>query len=169
MIIDLDSIGRSPRQVDVAFEPSQIDLTDEAKLIGNVDFRGNFSREGLRTIVRGNIAADLVLDCSRCLEPVNRHFDVPFEAVFVDAGVEPANEEIQIGKEDLDESLIIDGKIDIAEIVREQIILALPETELCREDCQGLCSKCGANRNLIDCKCTEDEIDPRWAVLKNLK
>jgi uncharacterized protein len=169
MIIDLDSIGRSPRQIDITFDASQIELADEARLVGKVDFRGSFSREGLRTIVQGEIATDLIVDCSRCLEPVNRHFDIPFEAVFVDTDDEAADEEIRVGTEHLDESLVIDGQIDIAEVVREQIILALPETALCREDCQGLCPKCGANRNLIDCRCTDDEIDPRWAALKNLK
>jgi uncharacterized protein len=53
--------------------------------------------------------------------------------------------------------------------VREQILLNLPEQVFCKEDCKGLCQKCGANRNLIDCKCDSDETDPRWAALKNLK
>jgi uncharacterized protein len=46
--------------------------------------------------------------------------------------------------------------------------LNLPEQVFCREDCRGLCAKCGANRNATDCGCEEKEIDPRWAGLKNL-
>jgi uncharacterized protein len=57
----------------------------------------------------------------------------------------------------------------LTELVREQILLAVPEQVFCREDCKGLCLKCSANRNLIDCNCEEKEIDPRWAALKNLK
>jgi uncharacterized protein len=45
----------------------------------------------------------------------------------------------------------------------------LPEQAFCREDCRGLCEKCGANQNLIDCKCEEKEIDPRWQGLRELK
>jgi uncharacterized protein len=68
----------------------------------------------------------------------------------------------------LDVAVYEGDKIDLGELVREQIILNQPEQVFCREDCKGLCEKCGANRNLIDCKCEEKEIDPRWAALKNL-
>jgi uncharacterized protein len=71
--------------------------------------------------------------------------------------------------EALDESLVENGLIDTAEVVREQILLAIPDQVFCREDCKGLCPKCGANLNLIDCKCSDDDIDPRWAALRNLK
>ena len=58
---------------------------------------------------------------------------------------------------------------DSVEVVREQILLAMPEQVFCWEDCKGLCPKCGTNLNLIDCKCADDEVDPRWAALKSLK
>jgi uncharacterized protein len=63
---------------------------------------------------------------------------------------------------------VIGGSIDLSEVIREQMILAIPEVVLCKEDCEGLCDKCGKNLNLLNCKCKEDEIDPRWAALKNL-
>jgi uncharacterized metal-binding protein YceD (DUF177 family) len=81
---------------------------------------------------------------------------------------EPDADEIQLGSSDLDESLLPDGQIDLAEVVREQLILQTDEPVVCQEDCLGLCPKCGGNRNLIDCRCEENEIDPRWAALKNL-
>jgi uncharacterized protein len=70
---------------------------------------------------------------------------------------------------DLDVDAITSDELDLKEVVREQILLNLPEQEFCGEDCKGLCQKCGTNLNLIDCKCEETEIDPRWAALKNLK
>ena len=69
----------------------------------------------------------------------------------------------------MDVSVIEGFEIDLTELVREQILLNLPEQVFCREDCKGLCEKCGANRNLINCNCEEKEIDPRWSALKNLK
>jgi len=60
-------------------------------------------------------------------------------------------------------------ELDLTELVREQILLNLPEQTFCNPDCKGLCPKCGQNRNLIDCNCEENETDPRWAALKNLK
>jgi len=57
----------------------------------------------------------------------------------------------------------------MADVIREQILLATPEQVYCRDNCEGLCPKCGENRNLINCNCSDDDIDPRWAALKDLK
>ena len=59
--------------------------------------------------------------------------------------------------------------IDLDELVREQILLALPTRHLCREDCKGLCQKCGADLNAGDCSCEQGETDPRWAALADFK
>ncbi|MGQ0540872.1 MAG: DUF177 domain-containing protein, partial [Blastocatellia bacterium] len=75
----------------------------------------------------------------------------------------------EVSGEDLDVDLLIDDSLDLNEIVREQILLNLPQQIFCKEDCKGLCPKCGANINLIDCNCNETEIDPRWAALNNLR
>jgi uncharacterized protein len=64
---------------------------------------------------------------------------------------------------------VFDGEaIDVDEIVKEQILLAVPTRMLCREDCKGICPECGADKNTGECNCVTDEIDPRWAALKDL-
>ena len=64
---------------------------------------------------------------------------------------------------------VFDGEaIDVDEIVKEQIVLAVPTRMLCREDCKGICPECGTDRNTGDCSCATNDIDPRWAALKNL-
>ena len=63
----------------------------------------------------------------------------------------------------------VNETIDIDELVREQVLLAVPERSLCQEDCKGLCPTCGADRNLKECGCESVEADPRWAALKNLR
>lgn len=169
MIIDLASVGKNPKTIKLEFEPANIDLDDGMQLAENAAFNGNVSRDGTRTRVKGNIATVVSTECSRCLEPVAKDIDLEFEAVFVDATDEPTDDEIEVAGDALDESLIMDDTIDMSEVVREQLILAMIEKVLCREDCKGLCPQCGENRNLIDCKCEENAIDPRWAALKNLK
>ena len=71
------------------------------------------------------------------------------------------------------ESRIIEEKgalyLDVAAIVWEQFVLALPPNPLCRPDCKGLCPECGANLNEGMCACSRDEGDPRMAVLRGLK
>jgi uncharacterized protein len=65
---------------------------------------------------------------------------------------------------------VFDGEaIDVDEIVKEQILLAVPTRMLCRDECKGICPQCGIDKNTGDCQCVTDETDPRWAALKNLK
>jgi uncharacterized protein len=169
MIIDLDSVGKIAKTIAIEFDPAEIDLEGEnAKLNGNAKFTGESQLVDGKVHVRGRLGAELMLSCTRCLEPVEKHLDISFDDVFVDATEEPRANEIEVGSDELDESLVIDGKIDIAEVVREQLLLALPDQVFCKEVCKGLCQKCGANRNLIDCNCADNEIDPRWAALRNL-
>ncbi len=58
--------------------------------------------------------------------------------------------------------------VDLDDLVREQILLALPTRQLCRDDCKGLCPTCGANLNQTTCDCSAEEIDPRFAALAQL-
>ena len=169
MIIDLANVGVIPKKLDIVIDPAELDLEGEnATLDGMTEFSGETQRIDGKAHIRGTINAELTLDCTRCLEPVGKHIDVSFDDVFLDAGEEHHAGETEIEVKALDESLVPDGKIEIAEVVREQILLALPDQVFCSEDCKGLCPKCGANRNLIDCKCADNEIDPRWAALKKI-
>ncbi len=169
MIIDLPNVGTVAKRIEQVFDPADIDLEgEEAILTGKTVFSAEMQRIDGKAHVRGTIYADVSIDCTRCLEPVAKHIAVSFDDVFVDASEEPVADESEVGVDQLDESLVPGGKIDIAEVVREQILLALPDQVFCQDDCKGLCPKCGANRNLIDCKCADNELDPRWAALKKI-
>ena len=70
---------------------------------------------------------------------------------------------------DNDDYIIIeDKKLDVLPSVEEQIMLEMPSKTLCKEDCRGLCYKCGKNLNEGDCSCEKHEVDPRLAILKTL-
>ena len=71
--------------------------------------------------------------------------------------------------EDLEFSLYDGDQIDVAPLVAEQLILALPSRALCREDCKGLCPNCGRNRNAEPCSCHQPQEDPRWEALKEIR
>lgn len=169
MIIDLASLGVSPKQFEISFAPEEIDIDGEATIKSEIAFNGQVSRVNERTFVRGAIKADAEVDCTRCLEPVDRPIDITFEDVFVEAVAESDKDEVELAVEQLDEALLESEEIDLAEVVREQILLDLPEQIFCKEDCRGLCPQCGGNRNLIDCSCERDQVDPRWAALKELQ
>lgn len=170
MIIDLDSLEKSPAPFEVSIEPQEIDLNGENFSLNKpVRVIGEVVKKIAQTNVKGNISAGLKLECARCLQAIEKNVDIPFESVFVTAENYTQAKEAQVGTEDLDVAVFEGDKIDLTELVREQILLSLPEQIFCQEDCRGLCEKCGANRNLINCNCIEKEVDPRWAALKNLK
>ena len=77
--------------------------------------------------------------------------------------------ERQLSEDDLALSFYSGEEIDLAPLFTEQVILTLPTRALCREDCKGLCPRCGVNRNHETCECVEREPDPRLAVLRNLR
>lgn len=170
MIIELLNVVSRPKMVELTFTGDEIDLDiSDAKLKGVANLFGEIVRVDGKAHVRGKIVAEVLIDCTRCLVPVAKEFEILFDDVFVDPADEPVEDEIILDSDSLDESIAIDGKIDLTEVVREQIILALPDQVYCTNECKGLCPKCGSNRNLINCSCIEQEIDPRWSALKNLK
>lgn len=169
MIIDLVKLGTTPVEFDLPVPASEIDLdTENVRLLGDVTANGKVTKHIVQTDVEGVITADIEIDCTRCLDPMRRPLEIPFAASYTAPENYTTEREAELQPGDLDLSISEDDRIDIKELVREQILLNLPEQVLCKEDCKGLCQKCGANRNLIDCKCEEKEADPRWSALKDL-
>lgn len=169
MIIDLIKLGNTPVEFDLPVPASEIDLgTENVRLVGEVSAKGKVTKHIVQTDVEGEITADIEIDCTRCLEPIRRALEIPFAASYTAPENYTTEKEAELQGDDLDLAISEDDRIDLKELVREQILLNLPEQVLCREDCKGLCQKCGANRNLIDCKCEENETDPRWSALKDL-
>lgn len=106
--------------------------------------------------MKGNLKAELMPECSRCLQTFKYKMDVDFEE-------ELSNKDAE---EDRGDVLYFEGDfVDLTEIIENNILLSLPMKFLCRKDCKGLCPHCGANLNLGKCKCTNKEIDPRLSVL----
>ena len=61
------------------------------------------------------------------------------------------------------------GGVELKDILREFVLLAMPMQRVCREDCRGICPVCGQNRNLASCECEAKPEDDRWAALKKLQ
>ncbi|MBX3293636.1 MAG: DUF177 domain-containing protein [Acidobacteria bacterium] len=168
MKINLDHVSVQPRQIDESFGQEEVRLDDDAKLVGEAVFSGTVRKEGVRVFVEGNVTADVELPCSRCLEATTFTINEDFVDVLVDAEYEPTDAELQVTDDGLDESLVVGGEVELAELARERILLELPEICLCSDDCKGLCPKCGVNWNIDSCDCSGRETDPRWAALQNL-
>lgn len=108
------------------------------------------------------------LECSRCLAPYPFAHEEEFLLV-LRRRAPIAGEDVSLDREDLDTYFYDDPIVPVAPIVEERIQMAVPMKPLCREDCRGLCPRCGTDRNQSDCHCVTEFADPRWNALKVLK
>lgn len=171
MLIDLKPLlaGKTSRiEIDHSFsmkDPSLpfdtdiqgVEYSDEAHIIGRID-----DMSGCVT-VDAEVSVGYDCECARCLAPLKRRVTVGIKRTLVEAG------SLENTEDDMEEYLEYeDGMLDIDTPAAEEIIMSIPTRELCRDDCKGLCPKCGKNLNEGDCGCPKKEIDPRLAVLKKL-
>jgi len=171
MKIEADKVLSEGLSIEHRFEPEEIILDDEhARLTSPADVHLKVRRTGERIKIRGRITASAEVDCDRCLGAVAFPIESEFDAEFEPANQLSEEEGHEIAADELNVATFEDGVIDVNDLVREQIYLAMPARMLCTEECMGLCPVCGANRNVDDaCDCNPVEIDPRWEALKNLK
>ena len=97
--------------------------------------------------------------CARCLSGLHRSLSLDIEKNVAVSGTLNRDEED-------DYVLIKDSMLDADEAAEELLFLEVPSRDLCKDDCRGLCSKCGKNLNVESCDCEKKEIDPRLAVLQ---
>lgn len=102
--------------------------------------------------------------CARCLTDVATHAAFRVEKPVADEKGLMALE----NRDNDDYVLIEDGKLDLDAPICDEILLSFPMRVLCKDDCKGLCSGCGADLNTEPCRCTKKEIDPRFASLAAL-
>jgi uncharacterized protein len=124
------------------------------------------ARSGERYELKAHIGGHVRAECHRCCAP----FDLPVEASFdlvLNRGERVAR--FPDGSEEEDFVVIPatgEARYDVFPRVREAFILEIPIRLLCREDCRGVCRKCGADLNAGDCECRGEGGDPRWGTLK---
>lgn len=134
--------------------------------------------ESGNVFVRGRLAGWIEVACSRCVEAASVKVDEELAVTYMPAAQARALEaEAEAAAEEDDDAVVegedvypmADDEVDLAPMLREQVILAVPFAPLCREACEGLCPRCGKNRNLEPCPCPTEVPDPRLAALGNIK
>ncbi len=157
--LDLSGLLRGEtRQVEfdtsVKIDESDFDVTFPSlpRIRGNVVNMSGFIE------LTAEITVNYSTSCSRCLKELDRTLVLNLKA--------PVAESLE--NMDNEEYIIPENKIiDLKELVREALILNLPMSHLCSENCKGLCVKCGKDLNGGDCGCVRVEKDPRWSVLEH--
>ena len=166
MRIELDKLEQAGNRFAHVYEPEEIVLDEEyVRLTSPPEVTGRVERSGQKVRLRGKINTTAEVDCDRCLKSVSVPVETEFDVTYVPEEDYTSSEAAELQEEDLSLSVFDGETIDIDELVREQVLLTLPNRALCGEECKGLCPVCGADRNVNLCDCQSKEIDPRWAGL----
>ena len=176
LLIDIPRIPPEGLDLDEALEPAALHLLDDAdvalrpggRMAGHVDVV-----DGTTVHLRGRLSGTIEVECARCLEryavALGQELDL-FYMPRVLGQPEAQEEEVELSDRDVVVGYYDGERLDLGEVLREQVLLALPLKPLCREDCQGLCPRCGRNRNLSACGCAPEEEpgDSRLEPLRRL-
>jgi uncharacterized protein len=177
LVIDVSKIPEEGLHLDEALQPSELRVDGEqsftlepgGRLVADLEKGDEDSVH-----VRGRLTATLGLTCGRCLDASTRTVDQALDLFYLphraDAAVDE-EDEVELSERDMVVAYYRGDRLDLGETVREQLYLAVPMRHLCRDDCKGICPRCGANRNTAPCNCQPEEpslADPRLAELGKL-
>jgi len=119
--------------------------------------------------INGKVNAEIDVNCDRCLEPVQRRIESNFDLFYRPTPENTAHRELAIDEGEAEIGFYEDGGIELADVIREYILLSMPMQQVCKEECQGICPQCGLNRNTGHCQCETKIVDERWTALRELK
>jgi len=170
MRIELDKLEEHGGRFERLYDTNELPLDDpEVRLVEPAEVSGRVRREGTEVALSGQLQAKLEVVCGRCLQPVELPISADFSERFVRDVSWAAEEQHELQPEDLNVSVFDGEGLELDDLVREELLLAVPVNVLCREDCKGLCPSCGIDRNLSKCQCEAEEVDSRWQKLKELQ
>jgi uncharacterized protein len=141
---------------DTAFDVPTVRVADDLILeYIKGPLRLSRNKEGI--LVQGRLQVGIEGECYRCLDPVHQEITIHLEELYS----YPATEGVEFAVGE-------DGILDLTGLLRAEILIETARGMLCSADCRGLCPECGANLNHESCDCTQEDIDPRLAGLKQL-
>ena len=170
--IDLKDLTLEKLTFEALFEPGIVDFgAENIRQIGDLDWAASAERAGVEIRITGRLDTTVELACSRCLEPARIHVSKPFDLFFRerDEVLFDEDEEVALADKDTRTAFFTGTKLAISDILREQILLAIPMKALCAVDCKGLCPVCGTNLNSGSCGCSKEEFSPHMENLLEIK
>lgn len=178
MFIKIKDLQLQKMEFDETLMPGAIDLGDEVQQRGPLRAAGRAElvreNRGARKVVEdirlvGNFSTAVELRCARCLDPVDNAVGEAFDLLYRLQGVDAAGEDASIGKAETEIGYYQGEGLLLEDVLKEQILLALPVKQVCSAGCKGLCPHCGRNRNMESCKCAATMSEPRWGALEDIR
>jgi len=142
---------------------------------GELDFTATIHASEHEAWVAGNLRGVLLQECVRCLGVFKNALDIPVDAYYRSQDVSTEKEkprgrkekESEQNSEEIDSYLILNDRFNLAEMLRELLILSIPIQSLCQEQCQGMCQVCGQNLNQRQCGCDPLMPESPFAILRD--
>jgi DUF177 domain-containing protein len=160
------------------FSPGTIDLGEDTTQTAPLNSvgRAELIREtrGAREVVEdirlvGKFSTEVETHCARCLEAVDNSVSESFDLIYRPLGVDAKGLEASISLAETEIGYYEGEGLLLEDVLKEQILLALPVKQVCSTACKGLCPHCGTNLNTGSCNCVTGMSDPRWAALEDLR
>jgi uncharacterized protein len=178
MFLDIKDLALHPIDFQEEFQSGVIDLGDETRQRTSMKASGRAElveeHHGKHKIIkdirlRGRLSAGFELNCARCLEPVAQDVKRDFELLYRPLGTDAGRDELSVTDAEAEIGYYQGEGLLLEDVLREQVLLALPLKVTCSEDCKGLCPHCGTNLNQEQCSCQALVEDPRWSALKDIR
>jgi uncharacterized protein len=178
MFIDIQELEQHPIDFKEEISPGVLDLGEDLQQIGALKTAGRAQlvqeQHGKRQIIKdiridGGLCTRVQMGCARCLEPVVQDVKHKFDLLYRPQGADAGREELSVTAVEAEVSYYRGEGLLLEDVLREQVLLALPLKAICRDNCRGLCPHCGKNLNLEQCDCAEPTEDPRWLALKEIR
>jgi len=173
MFLSVKELELRKIRFDETLQPGQIEFASEnleqaspLHAVGSAELLKNSGGE-LR--IQGRYTVEFKAPCDRCLVDARLPLDAGFDLFYQPASVIARDEEIEIDEGEAQIGFYDDGGLELEDILREQVLLALPMQRVCSDDCKGICPVCGKNRNQSACDCHTSKTDDRWVALRKLE
>lgn len=169
MFIDIHELEKEPLEFAEVLPAGRIGLGPDVKQVEPMEVAGAAELLGNEIHVAGWLKTALETTCDRCLEASRRPIDLEFDLFYRPMKTIAREEEIELKPSELEIGFYEGNGLELDDVLKEQVLLALPMKRICRDDCKGLCPRCGQNLNLGKCACKAEKIDARLAGLEQFK
>jgi len=170
MFLDVKELAVRKLRLRQSFAPGAVDYhTTDFRQVDPLDVRVTAEVVEGQIRISGELRTRLESVCARCLEPVIEEVSREFDLYYRPLQSMAREEEARLKLDDTEIAFFEGDGLFLADVLAEQVLLAIPIKVICRSDCRGLCPHCGANLNTDDCRCEAHGADPRMAPLARLK
>jgi len=165
VLITREELALHPVRVEKTFGAGVLDYqSSDFRQIEKLDIKALAELVGEEIHVRGQLRTRLEAECDRCAVQFEFPVECDFDLYYRHVSSIARDEEIEISNDELGIGFYEGDGVVLDDMIREQVILALPMKMLCGSECRGLCPVCGINRNLAACRCEDSRLDSPFAV-----